>query len=200
MTAKTLIQLMAAAALSGCAQPGSATETTAALSEPPFPAAQVAGALADAADAANKGDRPALARALAMVEHNGARPADDATVAGGAEADPVVAWRASVADIAPPPFRGSPLGPGYRIGRLSGGGRESFNQLFLSGTGATIALSAPTGDRVSLRVLDPRSRPVCSGDTVRIQPCRWVPLFTQRYTIEVTNLGNADARYFLVVQ
>ena len=29
--------------------------------------------------------------------------------------------------------------------------------------------------------------------------CRWVPLFTQRYTIEVANLGQEDARYFLVV-
>lgn len=168
-------------------------------------AQQVAGALAAAADAAATGNRAGLARALGVLERSGARalppPETEAGPLVGAGAiDPVAGWRDSVRDLAGPPFRGSPLGPGYRSGRLGSGGRDSFNQLFLSGTGTTIALSAPTGDRVGLRVLDKQARAVCEGDTVRSQPCRWVPLFTERYTIVVTNLGAGDARYFLVIQ
>lgn len=87
------------------------------------------------------------------------------------------------------------------LGRsLNPGERETFNQLFLSGTGASIALSAPTGDRLALKVLDPQAKPICTDETGKGALCHWVPLFTQRYTIEVTNLGKDDARYFLVVQ
>lgn len=202
--------VLLAALLGGCAGPQVAAQTESTIQPRPAaltPAEQVAGALAAAAEAAGSGNRPALARAVGVLERSGARPlppadGDGVTAATSADPapDPVLAWRDSVRDLAGPPFRGSPLGPGYRSGRLGGGGRDSFNQLFLSGTGATIALSAPTGDRVGLRVLDRQARPVCDGDTARGQPCRWVPLFTERYTIVVTNLGPGDARYFLVIQ
>lgn len=198
--AKPLLALTLAAALAAGCAPGTTAQPVAAA--PVSPVEQIAGALAAAADAAGSGDRTGLASALGVLERSGARQLDDPgrPADGALPDDPVVAWRASVRDLAGPPFRGSPLGPGYRSGRLGGGGRETFNQLFLSGTGTTIALSAPTGDRVGLRVLDRQARAVCDGDTARGQACRWVPLFTERYTIVVTNLGPGDARYFLVIQ
>lgn len=156
----------------------------------------LASALARAAEADAMGqptsaDGSAQARAVSLVDRLGARALD------GGE-DPVPAWRAG-AVRSDPVMRGRPLGPGYRSGRIPAGGAESFAQLFLSGTGASITLSAPNGGRVAMRVIDPQAKTVCKGEANRAGTCRWVPLFTQRYTIEVANLGQEDARYFLVV-
>lgn len=165
-------------------------------SQPPLPetrAERLAQSLLQAAEAHARGDGDALAKAVRMVDRAGARP-----LAGAGE-DPVTPWRAA-AGTAEAPLRGSPLGPGYRSGRIGGGERERFAQLFLSGTASTIALSAPSGDRVELQVLDPQDRPICRRNAGQSGACRWVPLFTQRYTIEVANLGKEDARYFLVIE
>lgn len=156
----------------------------------------LARALARAAEAEAAGEQTsaagsAQARAVSLVDRLGARALD------GGE-DPVPAWR-SAAVHADPVMRGRPLGPGYRSGRIPAGRSESFAQLFLSGTGASITLSAPNGGRVAMRVIDPQAKTVCKGEANRAGTCRWVPLFTQRYTIEVANLGQEDARYFLVV-
>ena len=167
---------------------------------PPEPtrAERLAETLLQASEASLNGDRTALARAVTRLDHAGARPLPEA------REDPLPGWRAA-AGASEPPLRGSALGPGYRSGRIARGERERFAQLFLSGTASTIALSAPNGDRVELEVRDPQDRPVCrrvAGQAGAGQggACRWVPLFTQRYTIEVANLGEADARYFLVVE
>ena len=156
-------------------------------------AEKVALALQAAASAEAAGDAAGIARALQVVEASGAKPLPDATE------DPVAAWRATAGELAPP-MRGRPLGPGYRSGRVAPGGRDTFAQLFLSGTASVIAISAPTGDRVSLRVRDQKDQPVCQREAAQSGACRWVPLFTQRYTIEVTNPGEEDARYFLVIE
>ena len=160
----------------------------------PLPAVRLAKAMAAAADAEKSGDKLALARAVRIIDASGSHALD------ASEHDPLPSWRSGAAGSGTPPYRGRPLGPGYRSGKLDPGGHESFSQLFLSGTGATIALSAPTGDRLGLRVLDPQAKPICEDGTGRGGMCRWVPLFTQRYTIEVMNIGKGDARYFLVVQ
>ena len=163
-------------------------------STPASRAERIAASFTAAADAERSGDTAALARAVQVIAASGPHPLEQSAE------DPVQGWQAKAAPSATAVYRGRPLGPGYRSGRLNNGGSESFSQLFLSGTGATIALSAPTGDKLSLRVLDPQARPICSGDAMRGNMCRWVPLFTQRYTIEVTNLGTGDARYFLVIE
>ena len=157
-------------------------------------AVRLANALADAADAEARGDTRTLARAVQLIDGSGSHPLE------ASPSDPLPAWRDAARGEATPPYRGRPLGPGYRSGKLGVGGRESFSQLFLSGTGATIALSAPTGDKLALRVLDPQAKPICTDESGRGGLCKWVPLFTQRYTIEVMNRGAGDARYFLVVQ
>lgn len=157
-------------------------------------AVRLANALADAADAEGRGDTKTLAKAVQMIDGSGSHPLE------ASPSDPLPAWRDAARGEATPPYRGRPLGPGYRSGKLGVGGRESFSQLFLSGTRATIALSAPTGDKLALRVLDPQAKPICTDESGRGGLCKWVPLFTQRYTIEVMNRGAGDARYFLVVQ
>lgn len=179
--------LIAAAVIATLALPALAADA-------PNAASRLANAMAAAADAAKSGNKKALANAVRIIDATASHPIEISA------ADPLPSWRAAAAGSGSPPYRGRPLGPGYRSGTLDPGGQESFSQLFLSGTGATIALSAPTGDRLALKVLDPQAKPICEDGTGRGGMCKWVPLFTQRYTIEVSNLGKGDARYFLVVQ
>jgi hypothetical protein len=154
---------------------------------------RVALALASAQSAQGRSDRDGLAQALGVIDRSGARPLD-----GWRGNDPVPAWRALVpADQAP--LRGSPLGPGYRAGKAMPGRSESFEQVFLSGKKASIALSTPGDSPLTLQVLDADRRPVCSTVDPR-RACRWIPLFTQRYVIEVRNSGSRVADYFLVVE
>ncbi|PLK26908.1 hypothetical protein [Novosphingobium sp. TH158] len=185
-----IVALLLAGACASSPSPGTAQAAPAEASL----AVRLADAMADAAEAEARGDGKALARAVQVIDASGPQPLE------GAPRDPLPAWRDAVRGEAGPPWRGRPLGPGYRSGKLSVGGRESFSQLFLSGSAATIALSAPTGDRLALRVLDPSAKPICTDESGRGGLCKWVPLFTQRYTIEVMNRGAGDARYFLVVQ
>ena len=179
--------------LAACAGKPVPTASAPPASSPATRAELIALALEDAAAADAAGDAQGLARALRVVDAAGARPLEPAGE------DPVAGWRTRAAD-AEPPLRGRPLGPGYRSGRIAAGGRDSFAQLFLSGTASTIAISAPSGDRVALSVVDKDDKPVCKREGARGGACRWVPLFTQRYTIEVQNLGPSDARYFLVIE
>lgn len=176
--------------LAGCASSARAEMDPAAA--PVTRAEQLAQALAAAASAEASGDRQALGQAVVLIDRLGAHPIE------GAGDDPMGAWRSNAA-FTDPPLRGRTLGPGYRSGRIAAGSKESFAQLFLSGTGAHIAVSAPNGGRVAMRVIDPQAKTICKGEANRGGTCRWVPLFTQRYTIEVANLSNEDVRYFLVV-
>ena len=153
---------------------------------------QIAQALADAHVASASGDAGRLSQAVSLIERSGARPAE-----GWNGSDPVPAWRDRLGPDTRP-MRGSPLGPGYRCGQLIGGASERFDQVFLSGRKAKIALSTPGNAPVALRVFDADRKPVCSTSTMH-RACNWIPMFTQRYTIEVVNTGPRDADYFLVV-
>ncbi|WP_159981143.1 MULTISPECIES: hypothetical protein [unclassified Novosphingobium] len=154
---------------------------------------RVALALATAQTAQSHADREGLAQALGVIERSGARPLSDWN-----GEDPVPAWRTLAAPM-PSPLRGSALGPGYRAGKAQPGRSDSFEQVFLSGKKASIALSTPSDTPLTLQVLDAERRAVCSTADAR-RACRWVPVFTQRYVIEVRNGGNRVAEYFLVVE
>jgi hypothetical protein len=159
---------------------------------------RVALALASAQSAQTRSDTEGLTQALGVIERAGARPLDDWT-----GDDPVAAWRALVPAtpgfLPASPLRGSPLGPGYRTGKAGPGAADSFEQVFLSGKKASIALSTPSDTPLTLQVLDADRRPVCTTADPR-RACRWIPVFTQRYVIEVRNGGNRMAEYFLVVE
>jgi len=152
----------------------------------------VATALASAQSAKERADREGLAKALGIIARSGARP-----LQGWSGEDPVPQWRAMVPEEGPV-LRGSPLGPGYRSGKILAGRSDTFEQVFLSGQKASIVLSTPGKSPLSLAVLDGARKPVCEAGNAR-NACHWVPLFTQRYVIEVRNRGESVADYFLVV-
>lgn len=191
IAAKTILPALCGAALlaggfaiSAAAQEGSRDERVAKALTSARQAAEQAG---------NSGDRAALADALRVIDRSGAHPME-----GWTGTDPVPAWRALAPAPAGAALRGSPLGPGYRSGQIGAGQSDRFQQVFLSGRKASIALSTVGGEPLSLRVIDAAHKPVCIADAQR-RACRWVPIFTQRYMIEVRNGGRNQADYFLVV-
>ena len=180
------------AALAGCTAHG--TEPHAAV--PPSGASRASGVAADlaAADAAHgNGDKPLLASTLLRLGQRGARPLD-AAVAD----DPVPAWRAAVADKLPP-LRGRALGPGYVRGTLAPGNETSLNQLFLSGQAATIAADSQPQSELRLRIYDGDGKLVCDRTPAHARDCRFTPVFTQRYRIELSNGGARRVNYYLVL-
>ena len=154
-------------------------------------AEQLALALAAADNAADARDTALLGRAVHMIDALGGKAMETA------DADPLPKWRGMLTGDQKP-MRGRPLGPGYRSGNVSPGGSEQIEQLFLSGKRATIALSSPGKQQLTLRVKDAKHESVCRPGKTTTR-CQWVPVFTQRYTIEIANTGRKSARYYLVV-
>lgn len=171
---------------------GAATTASAAYDGTSSTGQLVAMALAEAQAARDNADDAALSRALGVIARAGAHPLE-----GWGGPDPVPEWR-SHAPAAGSPLRGSPLGPGYRLGQVPAGQSESFEQVFLSGRKASVSIATRDGKPVSLRVTDRDRRVVCQSGQGS-PACNWVPLFTQRYRIEVRNGGQQKANYYLVV-
>lgn len=165
---------------------------------PPAPTAKgsetvmLAAALADADVAAGRGNDGGLAQSLTIIAALDAQPLDPAAKAQLAQ------WQIQSPNIAPP-LRGRTLGPGFRKGTLNAGGDLRIEQTFLSGQKASIALSTPGGSKLRLQVSDGAAKPVCQD--VAITPaCEWVPIFTQRHVIHLTNLGEQETRFYLVIE
>lgn len=180
----------AAAALAACAGPGARPSVSADAAS--SPASRLAADLAAADAAFAAGEMRRLAAMLPGIERADPRLLD------GAADDPVAAWRAAVPD-APPPLRGRALGPGYVRGTLDAGATTSIDQLFLSGQATTIAASSTPRQAMRLRLFDAAGKLVCDQTPAYARDCRFTPIFTQRYRIELRNDGGQSARYYLVV-
>jgi hypothetical protein len=178
--------------LAGCASPTDCCAPQAVVADiaaVQSDAERLAVALVDADSAYGRGDNLRLADALRRFDAIGGKPLDDTP-------SDLASWRAAIDQ--PPPMRGRSLGPGYRSGQLSAGRSEQLEQVFLSGKRASVALSAPSGARLKLEIVDRSQEAVC-GKEGNSSHCQWVPLFTDRYQIRIINPGEKAVRYFLVV-
>lgn len=141
--------------------------------------------------AVSAGDNPQPAirrRAGESLAAAGARP-----VAG--TPDLAAAWGAAGAPV----FRDRALGPAYRIVAVAPGGSARFDQVFLAGQRARIAVVAHGTAPARVAVTDDDGLPQCgAGDPVG--RCDWVPLWTTRFRIELHNTGIRSASYTIVVQ
>lgn len=160
--------------------------------EPPTPAAVAAALLADADAAAaartTTEAAQALARILTDIDRTGLYQLDDDHV--------LETWRQRAGITPLPVTRGRVLGPAFRHGRLAPGGEVQVQQAFAGGEPATIAVASVPREpaRATLSVTDATAK--CSG---AMRQCRWLPLFTQRYTITVRNPTPAPVRFYLVM-
>jgi hypothetical protein len=146
-----------------------------------------------AAERANDG-RAMLAAARGL-EALGARPADR-------EGDIAAHWRKRAKALGirdkEPPVRGRALGPAYRRGVLSAGQGLSTQQVFLAGQKAEVALVPEPGRTLTIRIAG-RDQQICERTaTAPKAACSWLPVFTHRVEIRVSNQGAQPASYYLV--
>lgn len=192
---RTLTALSMALWLSACAltpRPD-APVPVALLEAPSSPALRVAADLAAAEQAEAAGDTAALAAAVTRLRNRGARALDPAAEASLAR------WSA-VAGDGTAPLRGRALGPGFRRGTLAPGESRLLEQVFFAGKPAEISVAGSSSGSGNLRLTlrDAKTRSVCQYDPAAGRSCRFTPLFSQRYGIEIANGGQRDATYFLV--
>ena len=152
-------------------------------------AATLAAAERHAATPRSRGSRRALGASLAMLDRLGVR------AEASAGEDPIREWRAIAGPSSAPPFRGRLLGPAFRRGWLEPGQALRVEQLFASGQNATVSVAAVPDTPLRLGVSGPGDAAPCRDGQ---RSCAWMPLFTQRYTITVTNPTERRTRFFLV--
>lgn len=185
--------LVLASWLAGCVGPPEPAASPDALAPEAAtsPALRVAADLAVAEQAEAAGDTAALAAAVNRLRNRGAHALDPS-------AEAILARWSAAAGVDPAPLRGRALGPGFRRGTLAPQESRALEQLFLAGKPAEISLqsSSPRGLRLTLR--DAKTRIVCNHDPAAGRSCRFTPIFSQRYGIEIANGGQGDASYFLV--
>lgn len=178
--------------LAGCTAPGPIESAAPRPAVAPADRAErVAEALVLAEHAERTQDRAALAQAAARLERLGARPETTADEAA------MQRWLASLpADALP--MRGRALGPAYRAAALAAGATAQLNQTFLGGRSAQIVLRVTRGPTPELLVRDQSDRQVCKPVADDPLKCRWVPLYTQRHSIDIVNNGPQMSEFYIV--
>lgn len=151
--------------------------------------AQVSDLLARGAAAEVSGDREAMAAAAAALDQLGAHPVDGTT-------DAAASWRTPGGRAV---YRGRALGPAYQSGTLPPRSDAASEQVFLAGQRAVVALVPAPGHTLQLRIASSSDGNICTQPATPPRAlCNWVPVFTARVEIRISNPGDKAARYYLV--
>lgn len=172
--------------------PPASADIRSADSEPLDPLAKLAVDLVEADAAYALGDSDRLAQLVSQIRNRGANPLDKSAP------DLVALWQES-AESGAPPMRGRALGPGYLRGSLGQGSTVSLHQLLLAGEPTSIAIGSRQPGDLRLRIYDGKDKLVCERDPAHARTCRFTPVFTQRFRIELSNRGPSDAVYYLTM-
>ncbi len=185
--------------LNSCALAQDTVRSTPAAPTPATPAshAAIAEALLAGSDAgATDADR--LLWAADQLSLLGAKAASDGE-------DLAQTWRAQALARGARPTqrpitRGRALGAAYRRGTLAPYGTSSTDQVFLAGEKAIVTV-VPLGlSSLQVKVHREGDAPACQRSIGKPQAsCQWVPDFTRRYTISVSNPGAQSGGYYLIV-
>ena len=163
------------------------------LNPAPDPVAQVALDLAAAEEFYERGEMPALTPLVQRLRKQGVHPLDEGD--GGR----LEAWEAATGTPDGTPMRGRVLGPGYSRGTLSPGQNSVLLQTFLSGQKTAISVGERQPGKIHLRLYDAKDKLLREHAPARGKVCRFTPVFTQRYRIEIRNGGKRDAVYYLTI-
>ena len=159
---------------------------------------RVMASLASGSAAERSGKADAMVSAASALFREGARPLDDSP-------DVAIRWQSfgrsgggkSRAALAP--YRDRALGAGYRMVALPAGATTQFDQIFLAGQRARVAVVPITKSVFGLSVRDDQRQPVCVGGA-NAPRCDWIPNFTTRYEIRLSNPGKVKSDYYVVMQ
>jgi hypothetical protein len=142
--------------------------------------------------AESNGSDSALRRAGARLSATGARPLERS-------ADLAREWRRPGPQNSAETFRNRALGPAYRRLTLNKGSTAHFEQVFLAGQRARVAIVPVNNAAFGLQVADDTGQSMCNSRSAKGQ-CDWVPLYTSRYSIDLRNHSERTASYVLVMQ
>ena len=215
MTYKSILFTMGCTAavfgVSACGpQKTSAAETAAAAPKPVLTASNIGSPsqdhaaileiieMGDAALTANNSDD--LAKAAQFLNGVGAHPWGDGTI------DLQKSWASTARSLnggaEPAAYRGRVKGPAYRKNILAAGASETLHEIYYAAEAAELTLK---GSGLALSVTEQvssngkTSGPICSAhDIVVPASCQWMPLWTAKYDIVITNHGENPAPYLLV--
>lgn len=169
-----------------------AGQTGAMLSPDESDAVQLAHALAQADRADAEGDATTLAQMVERIDRLGAQPAGEEEVAL------LAGWAERAGPLAPP-LRGRLNGPGFQSGWIAAGHTIELEQVFLSGQRASIALETSRGPALAIEVDDGDTQEICAHSTAR-SACEWVPVFTRRHRIRLSNPGPGRTFFHLAME
>ncbi|MEH6660049.1 MAG: hypothetical protein V7679_00250 [Parasphingorhabdus sp.] len=146
---------------------------------------------------AKNSDAKALRTAAQTLESLGARPDDDQ------ENNLSKSWSEQASTIdpstTPPVYRGRALGPSYKKGMVSATARVSIDQIFLAGRKASVALVPASPKPMSIEISDGQGKNICTRHTSsKPANCEWLPLFTERYKINIRTSESRPVTYYLV--
>ncbi|MFC3100060.1 hypothetical protein [Altererythrobacter lauratis] len=121
-------------------------------------------------------------------------------LADGAPDDPLGEWRSQHQADESNPWRGRTLGPAYRRASLAAGQRVRIEQIFYAGQRAQIAAQASGGGQVAIAIANPRAEAVCQKQLSPNASCDWLPIYTERFSIELENRGRDNASVYIVIR
>lgn len=193
-----------ASVLSGCASK-SITGTSQALKQPDVakisiedgPVIRTAYAIFAGKQGEQNSDAQALRMAAQTLESLGAKP--DAEQ----EDDLSKRWSEQATLMEPstavPVYRGRALGPSYKKGMVSAGSAVITDQIFLAGKKASVALVPLSSKPMSIKISDGAGKSICNRSAVsKPANCEWLPLFTERYRINIHTSASQPVTYYLV--
>jgi hypothetical protein len=93
------------------------------------------------------------------------------------------------------PLRERALGPGYRRVTIEPNGSARFDQTFLAGRLARVAVAPVRNVAFRLEVSGDGGQSYCSGG----RSCEWVPAYTQRFQVRIDNRAHQPAEFFVVM-
>lgn len=162
----------------------------------PDPVQRVADALYRGEQAERSRDPRAMIEAARALELLGAKP-----VEGGEDA--ASRWRdlARAGGVEAPPsvYRGRALGPAYRQGILAPRAVLATEQVFLAGQKAMVSVVPEAGRMLAMRIAAPGQASICAQDVAPPRAvCSWLPVFTRRVEIRLSNPDDRPSRYYLV--
>lgn len=138
-----------------------------------------------------------LAAATALFREGATPLGDSPDVAVRWQGRGQATTRKPPAEIAP--YRERALGAGYRLIALPSGAATQFDQTFLAGQRARVAVVPLTGAEFGLSVRDDQGQSACVRPASPAR-CDWVPNWTTRYEIRLSNPGKTESNYYIVMR
>lgn len=155
--------------------------------------------------AVEAGDKPALLKAVRQLDALGARPMNSGN-------DAAKNWALMARKMGPNddmetvPFRGRVKGPAYRKQSIAAGESDVLEEIYYAAEPAELTLKSSPANTAAdaalvwtITEVGGDAEPICAGPIVNTaKACRFTPLWTGQYRIEITNKSEHAITYLFV--